>query len=188
MKVALLLVLVACGGSSPGTGGDDDDGMSADGGTGSGSGQGSGSGSGQGSALHSTLTSSCATLQGRAVVNENGNLGVAFTESDSPYTFLGSVQFQLPDGFTGAVPDPENWDGSSERHVVAVTSAGFELHGNHCWPMGSSAGGSVTVTKFAPSQGIVKATFTNLVLRSCTSTATCTVNGSIETTGEGVFD
>ena len=48
-----------------------------------------------GNALASTLTASCATLQGRAIVNENGNLGIAFTEGDSPYTFLGSVQFEL---------------------------------------------------------------------------------------------
>lgn len=190
MKVALLVVLVACGGSSPGPGGDDDGNTLPDGGNGSGSGSGSGQGSGSGSnsGLHSTLTSSCATLQGRALVNENGNLGIAFTESDSPYTFLGSIQFELPDGFTGAIPNPEMWDGSSPRHVVAMTTPSYELHGNHCWMSGSPSGGSVTVTKFAPAQGIVKATFTALPLHSCTGASICTVSGSIETTGEGVFD
>ncbi len=64
----------------------------------------SGSGNAGGDAsmqVMSTLTSPCATLQGRAIVNYNDNLGIMFTEHDSPYTFLGSVQFQLPDGFTG---------------------------------------------------------------------------------------
>ena len=86
-----------------------------------------------GNPLDSTLTATCATLQGRAIVNENGNLGVSFTEDDSPFTFIGSVQWELPSGFTGAVPNPENWDGDEARKLVGVTSPGFELFGSHCW-------------------------------------------------------
>jgi hypothetical protein len=143
----------------------------------------------RGNALMSTLTSTCATLQGRAIVNENGNLGIAFTEHDTPYTFLGSVSFELPDGFTGAVPDPENWDGSSPRRVVAASSASFETFGNHCWLMGTQpSGGGLTITSYHPAQGIVKATFNGLQLRSCTGASICTINGAIETTGEGVFE
>ncbi len=140
--------------------------------------------------LHSTLTTTCAaTLQGRAIVNENGNLGIAFTEHDSPYTFLGSVQFELPDGYTGAVPDPEMWDGSSARRVVAMTTKSYDLHGNHCWFNGATpSGGSISITSYHPLQGIVKATFNALQLRSCAGAEVCTVSGSIETTGEGVFE
>ena len=36
--------------------------------------------------------------------------------------------------------------------------------------------------------GIVKATFSSLTLHSCTTSATCTVSGTIETTAQGVFD
>jgi hypothetical protein len=141
-----------------------------------------------GNALMSTLTSSCGTLQGRALVNYNGNLGIAFTIADSPYTFLGSVSFELPDGFTGSVPDPEHWDGMSDREVVAVSSPSYETFGNHCWFSGQPSGGSVVVTDFRPNQGIVKATFNGLQLKSCVGSSTCTVSGSIETTGSGVFD
>jgi hypothetical protein len=131
----------------------------------------------------STLTSSCATLQGRALVNYNGNFGIAFTEADTPYTFLGSVQFELPDGFTGAVPDPEAWDGMSDRHVVAMTTAAYELHGNHCWSNTQPPAGSLIIQTFEPSAGIVKATFTAFALHSCTGSTICTVTGTIETKG-----
>jgi len=139
--------------------------------------------------IASTLTSSCATLQGRAIVNHNGNLGIAFTEDASPYTFLGSVQFELPAGFTGAIPNPESWDGSSPRKVVAMTTPSYQLHGNHCWLNGAlPSGGSVVITEYRPTDGVVKATFTALPLRSCTGASVCTISGSIETTGEGVFE
>jgi hypothetical protein len=131
----------------------------------------------------STLTSSCTTLQGRALVNYNGNFGIAFTEADSPYTFLGSVQFQLPDGFTGAVPDPEAWDGTSDRHVVAMTTAAYDLHGNHCWSNTQPPAGSLIVHTFEPNAGIVKATFTAFALHSCTGSTVCTITGTIETKG-----
>jgi len=141
-----------------------------------------------GSSLASTLTASCATLQGRAIVNENGNLGIAFTEDDSPYTFLGSVQFELPSGYTGAVPDPENWDGSSPRRVIAASSPSYETFGNHCWTSGQPTGGSIDILDYRPAQGIVKAVFSGYQLRSCTGSSVCTISGMVETTGEGVFD
>lgn len=175
-----MAAVAACGGT--GTGGDDD-GMTAavDAGRTNG-----GSGA-SGVGLTSTLTASCATLQGRAIVNDNGNLGIAFTDDGS--TFIGSVQFQLPDGFAGPIPDPESWDGQSDRKVVAVTSPSYELHGNHCWPTGASpSGGGVVIETWQPHQGIVKATFTALVLHSCTGAEVCTVDGTIETTGTGTFD
>lgn len=182
------LILVAACDSSGGTGDLDASTTSGDGRTAAGDG-GPIDGS-NGNQLHSTLTTSCAaTLQGRAIVNENGNLGIAFTEADAPYTFLGSVQFELPDGYTGAVPDPEMWDGSSARRVVAMTTGTYDLHGNHCWFNGSApSGGSVSITTYHPLQGIVKATFSALQLRSCTGSEVCIVSGSIETTGEGVFE
>jgi hypothetical protein len=139
--------------------------------------------------IDSTLTSTCgATLQGRAIVNFNGNLGVAFTEDDSPYTFLGSVQFELPDGYTGTIPNPEAWNGTGPRRVVAMTTPSYQLHGNHCWTSGAPSGGSVTVTEYRPNDGVVKATFASLPLRSCTGSSVCMVSGTIETTGEGVFE
>lgn len=143
-----------------------------------------------GDPLDSTLTATCATLQGRAIVNENGDLGVSFTEADLPYTFIGSIQWDLPDGFTGQVPNPEDWDGESARQIVAVTSPGFELFGNHCWLDGPPPAqpGTATIAEFDLAAGVVRATFDDFVLRSCTTPTTCTVNGTIETTGEGVFE
>ncbi|HEY0250056.1 MAG TPA: hypothetical protein VGC41_00965 [Kofleriaceae bacterium] len=192
MKRALVLVVVAaCGGGGGGGGGSTpdagratgDDDQSGDDDTGSGSNQTS-------NKPMSTLTSSCATLQGRAIVNENGNLGIAFTEDDPPYTFEGSIQFQLPDGFTGSVPNPEVWDGQdvNDRHIVAVTDSSYQLHGNHCWNGATPSGGSVTITEYDPAAGIVKASFVSYPLHSCTGSDVCTVTGAIETTGEGVFD
>lgn len=181
------LALAACdsaGGSDPGS-----DGGAHGSDAGSNALDGGGHGDGGGGELVSTLTSPCATLQGRAIVNHNGNLGISFTEGAPGYTFLGSISFELPDGFTGTVPNPEGFDGSSPRKVVALSTASFDTYGNHCWFNGSApTGGSVTVQEFRPGDGVVEATFTNLQLRSCTGTAVCTVSGSIETTAEGVFD
>ena len=187
MNRTLLLILVAACDSSGGTGGDVDASVtSGDGHVASGDGSTTDGASNQ---LHSTLTTTCsATLQGRAIVNENGNLGVAFTESNSPYTFLGSVQFDLPDGYTGTIPDPEMWNGSGPRKIVAMTTRSYDLHGNHCWTAGAPSGGSVSIATYHPLQGIVKATFTQLQLRSCTGSEVCSVSGAIETTGEGVFE
>lgn len=178
----VMAAMAACGGT--GNGGDDA-GMTA--GPDAGRASGGSGGSGSGSGLKSTLTASCATLQGRAIVNDNGNLGIAFTDDVS--TFIGSLQFQLPDGFAGPIPDPESWDGQSDRKVVAVTSPSYELHGNHCWPTGDApTGGSVVIETWKPDRGIVKATFTALALHSCTGGEVCTVDGTLETTGTGVFD
>lgn len=143
---------------------------------------------GGGMPLASTLTSSCATLQGRAIVHHNGNLGISFTEAEPPYTFRGSVQFDLPDGYTGAVPDPEAWDGSSARRVVAMTTRAFELHGNHCWMGVQPPAGTLVIETYRPASGIVKATFSGFALRSCTGPSICTITGSIATTGTGVFE
>jgi hypothetical protein len=186
--VIVLALLAACdsgGTSDPGTDGGNGSGSDAGSNTIDG---GSASDGGASNRIHSTLTSACATLQGRAIVNFNGNLGIAFTEDDSPFTFLGSVQFELPDGFTGAIPNPEAWNGSGPRKVVAMTTPSYELHGNHCWMSASPSGGSITVTEYHPNNGVVKATFASLPLRSCTGSSVCTLSGTIETTGEGVFD
>ncbi len=190
---ALFLVLVACGGGEPIDDQLTDGGSSAtaDAATSAsdampGESVDAGGGASQ---LASTLSSDCATLQGRAVVNVNGNLGISFTEPESPFTFLGSIQFEVPSNFTGAIPNPEAWDGNGPRQIVAVTSSAFSLHGNHCWFDDSpSAPGSVVIDDYRPSEGIVKAEFSSLVLRSCSGVATCTINGSIETTGQGVFE
>ena len=136
----------------------------------------------------STLTSPCATLQGRTLVNYNDNLGIVFTEHDSPYTFYGSIQFQLPDGFTGAVANPEVYDGSDVRHIAAMTDAGFDLHGNYCWGGDPPPPGTLVIDEYRPTDGVVKATFSNYALHSCTDSSVCTVSGTIETTGQGVFD
>ncbi len=187
MRFVLGLALLAACGTSDSTG---TDAGTTDGRNGGPDARGSVDAPGASNRINSTLTSSCATLQGRAIVNFNGNLGISFTEDDAPYTFLGSVQFELPAGFTGAVPNPEAWNGSGPRKVVAMTTPSYQLHGNHCWLNGATptAAGSVVITEYRPNDGVVKATFTALQLRSCTGSSVCTVSGSIETTAEGVFD
>ncbi len=195
--LAGVAVCAACGSSGGGGGGGGAGSIDAPnrsghddaGGSGGGNDSGSGNaGSDASTQIMSSLTSACATLQGRAIVNYNDNLGIAFTEQDSPYTFLGSVQFQLPDGFTGAVPDPEIYDGSDDRHIAAMTDAGFDLHGNHCWDGAQPPPGTLVIDEYDPTDGIVKATFDNYAMHSCTDSSVCTVSGSIETTGQGVFD
>lgn len=59
---------------------------------------------------------------------------------------------QLPDCFTGAVSNPEAWNGSSPLKVVAMTTPSYQLHGNYCWLNGAvpSAAGSVVITEFRP--------------------------------------
>ncbi len=141
-----------------------------------------------GTQLDSTLVSSCATLRGRALVNYNGNLGIAFTEDDLPYSSIGTIQFELPSGFVGTVPNPEQWDGVSPRQLVAVTSAGFELHGSHCWFEDTPPTGTATITEYRPTDGVVRASFSNFPVHSCIGPSVCTVSGTVETTGEGVFE
>ncbi|MEO7092224.1 MAG: hypothetical protein ABI175_03165, partial [Polyangiales bacterium] len=85
--------------------------------------------------------------------------------------------------------DPEMWNGSGPRKIVAMTTRTYDLHGNHCWFNATApTGGSISIATYHPLQGIVKATFTALQLRSCTGAEVCTVSGMIETTGEGVFE
>ena len=65
----------------------------------------------------------------------------------------------------------------------------FALHGHHCWfDESPQAPGSAVVDEFRPADGVVKAQLNSLVLRSCTGVATCTVSGSVEATGAGVFE
>ena len=195
MKRCLVLVaFAACSGGGSGGGGHGaagaDAATSSDGKHGSGSNAAdAGSGApadGSSNGFTSTLTSACATLQGRAIVSYNGNLGVAFT--DSNYAFLGSVQFELPDGFTGEAPDPEDWDGTSPRHVIAMTDAGEDLHGNHCWNGETPPPGTLVIQQFDTTDIIVNATFDNFAMHSCTDDTVCTVSGTIVTNGSGVFD
>lgn len=143
-----------------------------------------------GEALESTLTATCATLQGRAIVSTNGDLGVSFTDGGDGYSLRGTIQWELPAGFSGGVPNPEHWDGSSERMIVAVTTASYSLYGNHCWFGGSAPPqpGTATISAYDPSSGVVRAAFSNYALHSCTGGDTCTLNGSIETSGQGVFE
>jgi len=180
----LFVLCAACGSSGGSSGSDVDANPNAIDAMHAGSGSGSGSGT---SKLISTLTSPCATLQGRAIVNYNDNLGIVFTETDSPYTFLGSVQFQLPDGFTGSVPNPEVYNPNSDRHIAAMTTPDFDLHGNHCWMNTVPPAGTLVVDTYRPTDGVVKATFSSYPLHSCTGATVCTVSGKIETTGSGVF-
>jgi hypothetical protein len=197
MKRWLVLVLcAACGGSGPagsrggGGGGGGDAASERDAGSDS-SAQDARHGTaadGGSSGFTSTLTSPCATLQGRAIVSYNDNLGIAFTDDDSPYSFRGSVQFELPDGFTGDAPNPEDWDGSGPRHVIAMTDVGFDLHGNHCWNGETPPAGTLVIEQFDTSSVIVSATFDQFPMHSCTDDTVCTVSGTITTTGAGVFD
>ena len=147
-------------------------------------------GGGAGGGLTSSLVSDCgATFSGRAIVNFNGNLGISFTDGESPFTFRGSIQFELPSSTTGSIPNPEDWDGSSPRQIIAMTNPGFTLHGNHCWmQQDANPAGSVLLSDYRPAEGIVNAEFSSLRLHSCVGDAVCTLNGSIETTGEGVFE
>lgn len=194
MRLILLsLVLVACGEDS----GEDKDGI--DGGVtpmvDAGQGQNDGGTGGPESdaaalrTLDSSLSATCTNLSGRAIVNENGNLGVAFTDDSSPYTFRGSVSLELPSNFSGSIPNPEGWDGSSARLVVAVVDQGFTTFGNHCWfNRPDLSGGTAVVTDYRPQSGIMDVSFSGYVLANCNGGGTCTVNGSVRTEGEGVYD
>lgn len=197
-STTLLLTLACSGGAmdesdlNDTTSADAGTSSSFDGGFGSGTdampGEGAGDGGSQPPGLDSTLSSTCAELQGRAVVNFNGNLGIAFTDGESPYTFRGSIQFELPTTFGGSVPNPENWDGASPRTIVALTSSDYALHGNHCWFDNAGATGSAVISDYRPSEGIVKAQFDGFSLRGCASNSVCTLSGSIETAGLGVYE
>lgn len=143
-----------------------------------------------GGGLTSTLQITCGgQLQGRAIVNYNTNLGVAFTDGAPALTPRGSISFDFPSGFTGAIDNPEIVDGGP-RHTLAITTSDFTTYGNHCWPVGTPArSGSATIEVWRPNEGVVRATFTNVELNNCvTMSDSCVLNGTIETTGEGVFE
>lgn len=143
-----------------------------------------------GGGVTSTLTISCdGELQGRAIVNFNTNLGIAFTDPEIPFTSRGSISFDFPSGFSGSVDNPEIV-GDGPRHTLAITDRSFTTYGNHCWPFGSEAQpGSATIMEWRPTDGVVRASFTDFPVRNCVSMSdTCVINGMIETTGEGVFD
>ncbi len=140
--------------------------------------------------ITSTLTISCAgQLQGRAVVHWNTNLGIAFTDAAIPYTFRGSISFDFPSEFTGAIDNPENYDPDFPRHTLAVVDQGYTTYGNHCYPFGTAPqAGTGTIYAFHPSEGIVRATFNNMPLANCVGGGVCLLSGTIETTGQGVFE
>lgn len=143
-----------------------------------------------GGGVSSTLTIDCdGELRGRAIVNFNTNLGIAFTDPDTPFTSRGSISFDFPSGFSGAVDNPEIV-GDGPRHTLAITDRSFTTYGNHCWMFGTEPRpGSATIDEWRPTEGIVRARFTDFPVRNCVSMSdTCVINGMIETTGEGVFD
>jgi hypothetical protein len=139
----------------------------------------------------STLVVTCdAELTGRAIVNWNTNLGVAFTDPGSPYSARGSIAFEFPSGFSGTIDNPEDYDPDGPRHIVAITDRAYTLYGNHCWEYGTPpVGGRGVIEQWRPTEGIVRASFEDFPLQNCVSRAgECFLSGMIETTGEGVFD
>ena len=138
----------------------------------------------------STLTITCdGELQGRAIVNFNTNLGIAFTDPELPFGSRGSISFDFPSGFSGSVGNPEIV-GDGPRHTLAITDRSFTTYGNHCWAFGTEAQpGSATISEWRPTDGVVRASFVDFPVRNCVSMAdTCVINGMIETTGEGTFE
>lgn len=131
----------------------------------------------------STLVVDCgATLQGKSTISSaGGGLSVTFLGDGE---FRGGLQFTFETGFTGAfVPPP-----LSSEQLVAITTASMITHGTHCWLDSPPAElGSVQIEAYDPAQGIVKAEFHALRLRSChgDKVTECTINGAIETTGLG---
>ena len=143
-----------------------------------------------GGGVTSTLTITCdGELQGRAIVNFNTNLGIAFTDPELPFGSRGSISFDFPSGFSGSVDNPEIV-GDGPRHTLAITDRSFTTYGNHCWAFGTEAQpGSATIAEWRPTEGIVRASFVDFPVRNCVSMAdTCVINGMIETTGEGTFE
>ena len=148
-------------------------------------------GDGDGDGVASTLVVTCdAELSGRAIVDWNTNLGISFTDNAPTYSVRGSISFEFPPGFTGVVDNPENYEPGGPRHVVAVTDRSFTLHGNHCWEDGTPPRtGSGFIEEWRPNEGVVRATFTDFPLQNCViGSAPCSITGTIETTGEGVFE
>lgn len=142
-----------------------------------------------GGGVTSTLTITCdGELAGRVIVNYNTALQIAFTDPVSPFTSRGSISFDFPSGFTGPIANPEVVD-DGPRHTLAITDRAFTTYGNHCWPVGTTLESVGTIEEWRPSEGVVRATFSNMPLNDCASmTTTCYLSGTIATTGTGVFD
>lgn len=131
-----------------------------------------------------------ALSSGRVIVHYNTSLGIAFTDPDSPYALRGTLSFDFPSTFTGPIPNPYSWVESGIHKEVAVTDTAYTTWGNHCWQTGDSpTGGSASIEVINGPAGVVRATFQGFQLRNCVSqSATCTLTGSIESSGTGVFE
>ncbi len=115
------------------------------------------------------------------------SLGIIFVDPDT-YALRPNVSFDLPEGVSGSVPNPEDYDPDLPRHTIALVDASNETFGNHCWPCDDKRPhGSLSVETIRPADGIVRATFEAYVLNSCTGDATCALTGTVETTEAGVF-
>ncbi|MFH2010080.1 MAG: hypothetical protein ABI333_26015 [bacterium] len=202
--IALTLVLFACGGDPTGddvdAGGAQDaqsprdgqlasDAHAADAGAADGS---TGNDAGAG-AVTSTLTAAGCQAEfssSRVLVHYNTSLGIVFTDPDVPYAVRGTISFDFPSTFTGVVPNPYSWVDSGIHKEVAVTDTAYTTWGNHCWAVGDvPTGGSATIDVINGPAGIVRATFQGFQLRHCINqAATCTLTGTIETHGTGVFE
>ena len=77
---------------------------------------------------------------------------------------------------------------AERQQVIAMTDAGYDLHGNHCWNGATPPAGTLVIQQFDTSNVVVQATFDNFAMHSCTDDSACTVSGTIVTTGSGVFD
>ncbi len=146
-----------------------------------------------GGQVTSTLVATGCSAQfssSRVMVHYNTALGVVFTDPTSPYTVQGTISFDFPSTFTGAVPNPYSWVESGVHKEVAVTDTSYTTWGNHCWAVGDNpTGGSATIEVIDGPAGIVRATFQDFQLRNCvTQSSTCTLSGTVETTGTGVFE
>jgi len=146
-----------------------------------------------GGQVSSTLVATGCAAQfssSRVMVHYNTALGVVFTDPTSPYSVQGTISFDFPSTFTGAIPNPYSWVESGVHKEVAVTDTAYTTWGNHCWAVGDSpTGGSATLEVIDGPAGIVRVTFQDFQLRNCvTQSSTCTLSGSLETSGTGVFE
>ena len=147
---------------------------------------------GSGGVTSTLVASGCPAVfsSSRVMVHYNTSLGIVFTEPTSPYSVQGTISFDFPSTFTGAVPNPYSWVESGVHKEVAVTDTSYTTWGNHCWQVGDSpTGGSATIDVINGPAGIVRATFQGFQLRRCIDqSSTCTLTGTIESTGTGVFE
>ena len=133
---------------------------------------------------------SASFVAGRVLVHYNTSLGIIFTDAKSPYAVRGTLSLGFPVGFTGAIPNPYSWVASGVHKEVAVTDKAYVTWGNHCWKPGESpTGGSATIDVIDGPQGIARVTFHAFQLRNCIDhSATCTLNGTVETQGTGTYN